>query len=107
MQRCGNDHSQWITLHRQFHTRLCAISAAPRLLQQIAALHAVVEPLLRIWLADALDGSAEQAIHQQLLAGLQSGEPEPFEQAMRAHVRATAQRITRAMRATQSGGGVA
>src|SRR5256885_3607228 len=50
MKRCESDQSEWITVHRRFHERFCRISAAPRLCEQISALHSVVEPLMRIWL---------------------------------------------------------
>ena len=104
MQRCGSDLSQWITVHRQFHERLCGISAAPRLVQQISALHSVIEPLMRIWLENDPGSCAVHEVHEQLLAVLQSGDPERMEQEMRAHVRRTAEGITRAMRATRETG---
>ena len=102
MQRCEGDLSQWITVHRQFHERLCGISAAPRLMQQISSLHSVVEPLMRIWLENDPASGAVQQVHQRLLATLQSGDADRMEQEMRAHVRRTAAGITRAMRAGQS-----
>lgn len=101
MQRCGSDLSQWITVHRRFHERLCAISAAPRLMQQISALHSVVEPLMRIWLESNPEPSRVQQVHEQLLAALQSGDAQRAEQEMRAHVRRTVDPITRAMRAAR------
>lgn len=104
MQRCEGDLSQWITVHRQFHERLCGISAAPRLMQQISALHSVVEPLMRIWLENDPGCCTVQQAHEQLLATLQLGEPDRIEQDMRAHVRRTAQGITRAMRASRDAG---
>lgn len=104
MQRCEGDLSQWITVHRQFHERLCGISAAPRLMQQISALHSVVEPLMRIWLENDPGCCTVQQVHEQLLATLQLGEPDRIEQDMRAHVRRTAQGITRAMRASRDAG---
>lgn len=101
MQRCGGDLSQWITVHRQFHERLCGISAAPRLMQQISALHSVVEPLMRIWLENQADCCAVQQVHERLLAVLQSGDAERMDQEMRAHVRRTVDGLTRAMRAAR------
>ncbi|MCD2514500.1 GntR family transcriptional regulator [Comamonas endophytica] len=101
MRRCGSDLSQWITVHRQFHERLCGISAAPRLLQQISALHSVVEPLMRIWLENQSGCCGVQQVHERLLAVLQAGDPERMEQEMRAHVRRTVDGITSAMRAAR------
>lgn len=101
MKRCESDQSEWITVHRRFHERFCRISAAPRLCEQISALHSVVEPLMRIWLESQADCCAVQQVHERLLAVLQSGDPERMEQEMRAHVRRTVDGITRAMRAAR------
>lgn len=98
MTRCGRDLSEWITVHRQFHERLCEVSGAPRLLQQISALHSVVEPLMRIWLENDPSSADVQAIHEQLLQDLQSGDADRAEVEVRMHVRQTADGIVAAMR---------
>lgn len=99
MKRCESDLSEWITVHRRFHERFCRISAAPRLAEQISALHSVVEPLMRIWLENNQPSPLLQAHHEQLVASLQAGDPDRLEQEMRAHVRGTVDSITQAMRA--------
>jgi DNA-binding GntR family transcriptional regulator len=101
MQRSAADTSDWITVHRQFHERLCAISDAPRLMYQISALHTVVEPLMRLWLdqrAPSSSSSYVQDVHEGLLETLQSGDAAAMESTMRAHVLRTVDGITRAMR---------
>ena len=98
MKRCGADLSEWITVHRRFHERLCEISAAPRLIQQVSALHSVVEPLMRIWLENDPSSSDVQEIHEQLLVDLRAGDADRIEAEMRSHVRQTAAGITNAMR---------
>lgn len=99
MKRCEGDRSEWITVHRRFHERLCRISAAPRLMEQISALHSVVEPLMRIWLENNAPSPLLQKHHEQLLACLQAGDAERLERDIRSHVRGTVDSITQAMRA--------
>ena len=98
MKRCESDQSEWITVHRRFHERFCRISAAPRLCEQISALHSVVEPLMRIWLENNEPSPKLQEHHQQLVASLQAGDPDRMEREVRAHVRGTVDSITQAMR---------
>lgn len=76
----------WTTAHRAFHEALCAHSASPRLMRQIASLHAVVEPHMRVWdtMPDRHVGTREH--HERLLDVLRSGDPVACEEAMRQHV---------------------
>lgn len=76
----------WTTAHRAFHEALCAHSASPRLMRQIASLHAVVEPHMRVWdaMPDRHVGTREH--HQRLLDVLRDGDPKACEDAMRQHV---------------------
>lgn len=78
--------ADWTTAHRAFHETLCGYGDSPRLLRQIASLHAVVEPHMRIWdgMADRHVGTREH--HDLLLRALRSGDPEACELAMRRHV---------------------
>lgn len=98
MKRCGPDLSGWITAHRRFHERFCAISGAHRLMEQISSLHSIVEPLMRIWLENNNPSPFLQEHHEQLLTSLQSGDPDKLEREMRSHVRETAESIAEAMR---------
>src|SRR5690606_16547331 len=47
------DVQQWVTHHRQFHEYICRLSARPRLIAQISALHSFVEPHMRMWMERA------------------------------------------------------
>ena len=78
--------ADWTTAHRAFHETLCGHSDSPRLLRQIASLHAVVEPHMRIWdgMADRHVGTREH--HDRLLAALRAGDAEVCERVMRRHV---------------------
>ena len=98
MQHAASSISDWITVHRQFHERLCAISDAPRLMYQISALHSVVEPLMRIWLENWPSSSYVQDVHEDLLATLLAGDAAAMETSMRAHVLRTVAGITAAMK---------
>ena len=97
MQHSAASTSDWITVHRQFHERLCAISDAPRLIYQISALHSVVEPLMRIWLENRPSFSYVQDVHEDLLVALKAGDAAAMETRMRAHVLRTVSGITGAM----------
>jgi DNA-binding GntR family transcriptional regulator len=107
MQQSASSTSAWITVHRQFHERLCAISAAPRLMQQISALHAVVEPLMRLWLENGSSSSYLQDRHEDILTALKAGDPEAMEAMVRAHVRRTVPGIVAAMNKTTQSASVA
>jgi len=78
--------ADWTSAHRAFHETLCAYSDSPRLLRQIASLHSLVEPHMRLWdrMADRHVGTREH--HEELLAALRGGDPAACEAAMRRHV---------------------
>jgi len=98
MESCQPSLSDWITVHRQFHERLCSISDAPRLMRQISSLHSVVEPLMRIWLENSPSLDSIQSVHEELMQALRDGDSAVMEALMRAHVRETTSSITDAMR---------
>lgn len=81
--------ADWTGAHRAFHETLCAYSESPRLLRQIASLHSLVEPHMRLWdrMADRHVGTREH--HEELLAALREGDPAACEAAMRRHVMET------------------
>jgi DNA-binding GntR family transcriptional regulator len=78
--------ADWTGAHRAFHEALCAYSESPRLLRQIASLHSLVEPHMRLWdrMAERHVGTREH--HEELLAALGAGDPQAGEAAMRRHV---------------------
>ena len=104
MQRAEPYFPEWITAHRLYHERFCAISDSPRLMQQIAALHSTVEPLMRIWLENRANAARVQQVHEELNRILAQKKPALMEQHMREHIRRTATGITEAMRQGQSSG---
>jgi DNA-binding GntR family transcriptional regulator len=78
--------ADWTDDHRAFHETLCAYSDSPRLLRQIASLHSLVEPHMRLWdrMTDRHVGTREH--HEELLAALRGADPDACEIAMRRHV---------------------
>ncbi|QHJ00880.1 FCD domain-containing protein [Xylophilus rhododendri] len=98
MRNSAANTADWITEHRQFHERFCAIADAPRLMHQIAALHLVVEPLMRLWLENRSSSAYLQDVHEELVATLKAGDAAHMEAMMRAHVLRTVPGITAAMR---------
>ena len=89
--------ADWTTAHRHFHEALCAKSDCPRLQRQISALHAVVEPHMRMWasMEDRQVGTHEH--HEQLLDAIRAGDANACEQAMRQHVLDTVPDLMRHM----------
>lgn len=85
-----DDHSviqpDWTSAHRLFHETLCAASERPRLMRQIASLHSLVEPHMRVWVLQADRPPSARADHQDLIDALRSGDPQRCELAMREHV---------------------
>ena len=79
----------WTTAHRAFHETLCARSARPRLIRQIAALHSLVEPHMRLWALQMDRPLSARADHQDLIDALRSGDADRCEATMREHVMAT------------------
>lgn len=97
LQEVQADLPQWITLHREFHERICALSQAPRLLAQITALHVLIEPLMRIWIERAPGAKNVHDVHAQILAVMRSGDTEAMELLIKRHSRVTAQVIVESM----------
>jgi DNA-binding GntR family transcriptional regulator len=91
MERAGQSHSgDWVVRHQEFHGRIYALSGRPKLTHQISALHAVIEPYMRIWF-DYIDKplSAREE-HAALIVALRSGDVQHTEQVMRDHILGTA-----------------
>lgn len=79
----------WTTAHRAFHETLCARSGRPRLIRQIAGLHSLVEPHMRLWALQTDRPLSARADHQDLIDALRSGDADRCETTMREHVMAT------------------
>lgn len=79
----------WTTAHRQFHETLCARSASPRLMRQLASLHALMEPHMRLWVMHKDRPQSARADHQDLIDAMRGGDAQACEAVMRAHVLAT------------------
>ncbi len=80
------DLGDWTSVHREFHAYLCGFCRQPRLLQQIADLHSVVEPYMRLWSAQPGGVVRTREAHQELIDALRTGDAEHCEQVMRRHV---------------------
>lgn len=91
-------HADWTAAHRAFHETLCAYSGRPRLMRQIAALHSLVEPHMRLWVL-AVRPTTARAHHQDLLAALRSGDALRCEAMVREHVLVTVPDVMKYLRA--------
>jgi len=89
MEHSESDLSLWVTAHREFHEYLCRLSASPRLLQQVSALHAVVEPHMRLWLRHAHKPMGSREDHMGIVQSFRDGDPSGVEAVMREHIAAT------------------
>lgn len=92
-----HDLSKWITAHRSFHEKISSLSHAPRLLQQISALHTLVEPLMRVWLQSAPESKNVHVVHEKIVQLLQEGQAEALETLVKKHSRVTSEVILKAL----------
>ena len=92
-----NDLPLWITAHREFHEKISAISRAPRILAQITSLHALIEPLLRVWFETSPESKNVNSVHERILEVMKSGDAEEMEQLIKKHSRVTADVILKSM----------
>jgi DNA-binding GntR family transcriptional regulator len=89
MEESDGDVQQWVTAHREFHEYLCRLSASPRMLRQIMALHAVVEPHMRLWLQYATKPMGSREDHMRIVQAFRGGDPAEVEAVMRRHIEDT------------------
>lgn len=82
--------SDWVTRHQQFHSQIYSLSGRPKLIRQIAQLHVVIEPYLRIWFDYADKPLSPQEEHRVVIEALRSNDPDGAEAAMRNHILGTA-----------------
>ncbi|TIS52800.1 MAG: GntR family transcriptional regulator [Mesorhizobium sp.] len=91
MERAGQTgSSDWVARHQEFHGRICALSRRPKLIQQISALHVVIEPYMRIWFDDADKPLSAREEHAAVIAAVRSGDALHAEQVMQDHILGTA-----------------
>ena len=90
MERAGNrGGSDWTARHQEFHNYICNLSGRPKLIHQIAALHLVIEPYLRIWFDYVEKPLSAREEHQALIDAMRSGDSKCAEAVMQDHVLAT------------------
>ncbi|WP_459618027.1 GntR family transcriptional regulator [Bordetella sp. 2513F-2] len=82
----GDEDGDWTTAHHRFHEYLCSFCGQPRLVRQIAEVHAVVEPYMRLWSAQPAHGLRARVSHQELIDALAKGDAAHCEAVMRQHV---------------------
>lgn len=91
MERAGSrGGSDWVTRHQNFHGYICGLSERPKLIRQIAALHVVIEPYMRIWFDYVEKPLTAREEHQKLIDALRSGDAARAEAVMRDHIESTA-----------------
>lgn len=89
MESHEQDAHQWVSAHRNFHEYLCQLSGRKRLVAQIAGLHTVVEPHMRLWLQLADKQMTSRDDHTTIIDAIKSGDPLAVEATVREHIEAT------------------
>ncbi len=89
MEEANLEHQTWVTRHREFHEYLTDLAGMPRVSRQIAVLHTVIEPYMRVWVSREVNSMQSKACHEHILEALRTGEREVVEQALRTHVLST------------------
>lgn len=83
------DSVGWMSRHRQFHEYLCSLSERPRLVAQIARLHTMVEPYLRMWLEHYEGPLWVRREHEAVIDAAYGADPDRAEAVMKEHIRTT------------------
>jgi DNA-binding GntR family transcriptional regulator len=95
MERAGKSgSSDWVARHQEFHAVIYNLSARPKLIRQITALHMAIEPYMRIWFDFVNKPLSAREEHQTLIDALRSGDPSHAEAVMREHIIATPNLLT-------------
>lgn len=89
MESVNEDFPEWVTRHREFHEYLSGLAGMPRLQRQIASLHSIIEPHMRIWLEHGEKPMSSREFHEEIVSVLRSGDRAAIEQVVREHVQAT------------------
>jgi DNA-binding GntR family transcriptional regulator len=91
MERAGaSGSSDWVARHQEFHSHIVGLSGRPKLIRQIAALHVVIEPYMRIWFDYVEKPLSAREEHESLIAALRSGDARHAERVMQDHILGTA-----------------
>jgi len=91
MERAGaTGGSDWVARHQEFHSYICGLSGKPKLVRQIAALHVVIEPYLRIWFDYVEKPLSAREEHETVIAALRTGDAKRAETVMQDHILGTA-----------------
>lgn len=91
MERAGQSgSSDWVLRHQEFHAFIFALSARPKLIRQITALHVAIEPYMRIWFDYVDKPLSAREEHQKLINALRSGDARHAEAVMQEHIIETA-----------------
>jgi DNA-binding GntR family transcriptional regulator len=95
----AKDPTQWLACHRDFHLYLSNLSSRPRLVREIARMHAALEPYLRLWFVHTGTPKDSREDHMRLVTAMRSGYPRHAEEIMRDHVLETAPKIIEYLKA--------
>ena len=91
MERAGSTGGRdWVTRHQDFHRYISELSGRPKLIHQIAALHVVIEPYLRIWFDYVEKPLSAREEHEAVIDAVRSGDAKRAEAVMRDHILGTA-----------------
>jgi DNA-binding GntR family transcriptional regulator len=90
MERAGASGGDWVGRHQAFHAYVCELSGRPKLVRQIAGLHVVLEPYMRIWFDLVEKPLSAREEHESLIEALASGDARRAEAAMQEHILGTA-----------------
>lgn len=97
MEASAANVQQWVTHHRQFHEYICRLSARPRLIAQISALHSFVEPHMRLWMEHSDKPRDEPPDHDALLEAFRRRDAEGISRMVHDHIIATIAPLERLM----------
>lgn len=89
MENHEQDAHEWVSAHRNFHEYLCQLSGRKRLVAQIAGLHTVVEPHMRLWLQLADKQMTSRDDHTTIIDAIRNGDALAVEATVREHIEAT------------------
>lgn len=89
MDECRDDSSEWVVRHHIFHEYLCSLSERPRLMRQISALYAMLEPYMRLWLKHVDKPLSAREEHQEILNALRTGDACHAERIVCEHIEGT------------------
>lgn len=84
------DVEEWLTLHREFHHRLCSLSGRPRLVDAIHRLHTALEPYIRLWFLNTSEPIEAKKEHEAVVDAVSTRDPVTAAAVIEAHIVNTA-----------------